>query len=123
MSDHMSNQQRFIVFRCLTRAISKELDKEMPMSDCIGVACLPTSADKPGMECNITGWGTLMHSGRFAAYVERNCMEVSLETLQMMRETCFDNYACLIQPFLYQSEPCRVLCSNLGKRGLLLQQK
>ncbi|CAK8990807.1 Transmembrane protease serine 9 (Polyserase-I) (Polyserine protease 1) (Polyserase-1) [Cleaved into: Serase-1 [Durusdinium trenchii] len=40
-----------------------ELDKEMPMSDCIGVACLPTSADKPGMECNITGWGTLMHSG------------------------------------------------------------
>lgn len=40
-----------------------ELDKEVPISDCIGVACLPKSADETGMECSITGWGTLMSSG------------------------------------------------------------
>lgn len=32
-----------------------KLDKPMPMNRCIGVACLPTSTDKPGTECSITG--------------------------------------------------------------------
>eukprot|EP00438_Fugacium_kawagutii_P009769 Skav218790 [mRNA] locus=scaffold1140:130635:152155:- [translate_table: standard] len=39
-----------------------ELDKDMPIGDCIGVACLPKSADETGIECSITGWGTLMAS-------------------------------------------------------------
>ena len=43
--------------------VVKELDKDMPISECIGVACLPSSADKSGVECSITGWGTLMSSG------------------------------------------------------------
>ena len=50
---------------CATKPVAgnQELDKDMPMSECIGVACLPESADTTGMECSITGWGTLMSSG------------------------------------------------------------
>jgi len=40
-----------------------ELDSPMPITDCIGTACLPTDDDKSGAECSITGWGTLSSSG------------------------------------------------------------
>eukprot|EP00439_Symbiodinium_sp_Y106_P082174 s348_g21.t1 len=43
-----------------------ELDKPFPINECIGVACLPAMddrADLAGMECSVTGWGTLMSSG------------------------------------------------------------
>lgn len=43
-----------------------ELDKPFPINECIGVACLPAMddhTDLAGMECSITGWGTLMSSG------------------------------------------------------------
>ncbi|CAJ1408214.1 unnamed protein product [Effrenium voratum] len=39
------------------------LDKPVPINECIGVACLPTSTDDVGEECSITGWGTLVASG------------------------------------------------------------
>lgn len=42
-----------------------QLDQPMPITDCIGTACLPTEddPDKAGMECSITGWGTVSSSG------------------------------------------------------------
>ena len=40
-----------------------KLDKEMPMNDCIGVACLPSSMDRVGAQCQISGWGTLTLNG------------------------------------------------------------
>ena len=46
--------------------IAQELDKPFPINECIGVACLPAMddhTDLAGMECSITGWGTLMSSG------------------------------------------------------------
>ena len=35
-----------------------ELDKPMPINECIGLACLPSGEDSPGQGCSITGWGT-----------------------------------------------------------------
>ena len=40
-----------------------QLDKEVPINRCIGVACLPHSQDRSGTNCSITGWGRLMSSG------------------------------------------------------------
>ena len=40
-----------------------ELDKVVPINKCIGVACLPRDSDRPGANCSITGWGTLVSSG------------------------------------------------------------
>mmetsp|Transcript_88816 Transcript_88816/g.108644 ORF Transcript_88816/g.108644 Transcript_88816/m.108644 type:complete len:417 (+) Transcript_88816:85-1335(+) len=40
-----------------------ELDEPMPITDCIGPACLPNDSDTPGTECVITGWGTVSSSG------------------------------------------------------------
>ena len=37
--------------------------KAMPMTECIGVACLPDRDETPGTVCNITGWGTLRTAG------------------------------------------------------------
>ena len=44
-------------------ASGKELDKAVPIGECIGTACLPETPDKSGSSCKITGWGTLMSSG------------------------------------------------------------
>ena len=41
-----------------------QLDKAMPLNECIGVACLPSGwEEKPGTNCSITGWGTLKSMG------------------------------------------------------------
>ena len=43
-----------------------ELDAPMPITDCIGPACLPSAhdhTDRVGSECIITGWGTTASSG------------------------------------------------------------
>lgn len=40
-----------------------ELDKAMPLNECIGLACLPNKDEKPGTNCSITGWGTLKTMG------------------------------------------------------------
>lgn len=40
-----------------------KLDKPMPMNKCIGVACLPSTSEKVGTRCHITGWGTLASRG------------------------------------------------------------
>eukprot|EP00439_Symbiodinium_sp_Y106_P018129 s3500_g2.t1 len=37
-----------------------KLDKPVPINDCIGTACLPSSVGEPGTDCRITGWGTIM---------------------------------------------------------------
>lgn len=43
-----------------------ELDAPMPITECIGPACLPSAndpTDRTGSECIITGWGTVSSSG------------------------------------------------------------
>ena len=40
-----------------------QLDRPMPMNECIGVACLPSSPSKVGTQCHITGWGLLSSKG------------------------------------------------------------
>lgn len=40
-----------------------KLDKPVPINDCIGTACLPSSVGEPGTDCRITGWGTIMSQG------------------------------------------------------------
>ncbi|CAJ1461092.1 unnamed protein product [Effrenium voratum] len=40
-----------------------QLDKAMPINECIGTACLPRSEEMPGTECSITGWGTVRSMG------------------------------------------------------------
>lgn len=41
-----------------------ELEAPMPVTDCIGPACLPTEEQKAtDTECVITGWGTMSSSG------------------------------------------------------------
>lgn len=40
-----------------------QLDKAMPLNECIGLACLPNKDEKPGANCSITGWGTLKSMG------------------------------------------------------------
>ena len=40
-----------------------ELDAPMPITECIGPACLPSDSDRAGSECIITGWGTVSSSG------------------------------------------------------------
>ncbi|CAK9004865.1 unnamed protein product [Durusdinium trenchii] len=41
-----------------------ELDKAMPLNECVGVACLPHRDEMPGTNCSITGWGTLKSFGK-----------------------------------------------------------
>jgi len=40
-----------------------ELDKAVPLNECIGVACLPSQDERAGTNCSITGWGTLKTMG------------------------------------------------------------
>lgn len=69
--------------------LTKELDKDMPIGDCIGVACLPKSADETGKECSITGWGTLMSSGSSAESLKflshAKCCVVKMEKGSQMQ--------------------------------------
>mmetsp|Transcript_26199 Transcript_26199/g.60687 ORF Transcript_26199/g.60687 Transcript_26199/m.60687 type:complete len:420 (-) Transcript_26199:371-1630(-) len=64
-----------------------ELDKPMPINDCIGVACLPENLASAGAECSITGWGTLMSSGPMPEVLQQ--ASVSL----LSNEKCEEAYS------------------------------
>ncbi len=63
-----------------------ELDKPMPINECIGLACLPSGEDSPGQGCSITGWGTAATGPR-----PNILQEASVTTLQ--HELCARKYA------------------------------
>ena len=56
-----------------------QLDRPMPMNECIGVACLPSSSSKVGTQCHITGWGILSSKGA----APDNLQEASVNLLNM----------------------------------------
>ena len=63
-----------------------QLDKPMPMNQCIGVACLPTRTEQVGTRCQITGWGTLSSRGATPELLQE--APVTL----MNKEACEVNY-------------------------------
>jgi len=63
-----------------------ELAEEVPMTQCIGVACLPESDHESGEECSITGWGTLKSGGHMP-----HVMQEALVTTQT-NEACQESY-------------------------------
>lgn len=63
-----------------------ELDAPMPITECIGPACLPSAndhSDRGGSECIITGWGTLSSAGPLP------------DTLQEAAVTVLNDTACV----------------------------
>ena len=58
-----------------------ELDEAMPITDCIGPACLPTEKDTEGSECVITGWGTMSSSGPLPDTLQEAAVTVVNDTL------------------------------------------
>eukprot|EP00435_Cladocopium_sp_Y103_P052471 s643_g16.t1 len=63
-----------------------ELDKPMPINECIGLACLPSEEDTPGQGCSITGWGAAATGPRPSVL-----QEASVTTLT--NELCTQKYA------------------------------
>ncbi|CAJ1455475.1 unnamed protein product [Effrenium voratum] len=59
-----------------------QLDKPVPINECIGTACLPHESDPIGQECSITGWGTVSNIGP------------TPDTLQEAMVKLLDNKAC-----------------------------
>ncbi|CAE7503252.1 unnamed protein product [Symbiodinium natans] len=74
-----------------------ELDEQMPINDCIGIACLPTQNGgqkepwtKESQQCSITGWGE-SQDAEDAGGVPSTLQEGSVSTLS--HEACVKDYA------------------------------